>query len=284
LCEVVHTAHEQGIVHRDLKPANVMVVARAGRLLPKLLDLGIAKMTDAAASTEVGVDTTSTGEHAITGESTAPLDAALTGEGSVVGSPLYMAPEQWSAPQSVDARTDVYALSVLFYEALTRRRPFGGSSVEAVALAHAKAAPPPLGDEFPAALHAALSRGLAKRQEDRPGGALDLAAVVRAASGLEAEREALPRLDDETRAAVLADAPPPIADAVAALDGARHGYQQRDVVREIVAAICHWLGVMALACRSRLAQRPESELLVALTRRRLDDAEWLALAQKLCAP
>src|SRR5687768_10814433 len=46
ICEVVHTAHEQGIVHRDLKPANVMVLARAGRLLPKLLDLGIAKLDD----------------------------------------------------------------------------------------------------------------------------------------------------------------------------------------------------------------------------------------------
>src|SRR5690349_10883084 len=43
ICEVVHTAHEQGIVHRDLKPANVLVLARAGRLLPKLLDFGIAK-------------------------------------------------------------------------------------------------------------------------------------------------------------------------------------------------------------------------------------------------
>src|SRR6188508_3508553 len=46
ICEVVHTAHEQGIVHRDLKPGNVMVLARAGRLLPKLLDFGIAKLDD----------------------------------------------------------------------------------------------------------------------------------------------------------------------------------------------------------------------------------------------
>src|SRR5262245_47767088 len=47
LCQVIHSAHEQGIVHRDVKPANVMVVNRAGRLLPKLLDLGIARLTDA---------------------------------------------------------------------------------------------------------------------------------------------------------------------------------------------------------------------------------------------
>jgi serine/threonine protein kinase len=51
LCEVVHTAHEQGIVHRDLKPANVMVIARAGRMLPKLLDLGVAKLTTTVETT-----------------------------------------------------------------------------------------------------------------------------------------------------------------------------------------------------------------------------------------
>ncbi|HEY0990028.1 MAG TPA: protein kinase, partial [Kofleriaceae bacterium] len=52
LCEVVHTAHEQGIVHRDLKPDNVMVLSRAGRLLPKLLDLGVAKLVTGAPATE----------------------------------------------------------------------------------------------------------------------------------------------------------------------------------------------------------------------------------------
>src|SRR5688572_3558685 len=48
ICEVVHSAHEQGIVHRDLKPSNVMVLSRAGRLLPKLLDFGIAKAIEGA--------------------------------------------------------------------------------------------------------------------------------------------------------------------------------------------------------------------------------------------
>src|SRR6185436_8163859 len=52
LCEVVHTAHEQGIVHRDLKPDNIMVLSRAGRLLPKLLDLGVAKLVTRAAATQ----------------------------------------------------------------------------------------------------------------------------------------------------------------------------------------------------------------------------------------
>jgi serine/threonine-protein kinase len=70
ICEVVHTAHEQGIVHRDLKPDNVMVISRAGRLLPKLLDFGIA--------------------HAMS--ETRPSTSAQTG---VRGSPQYRAPEVW---------------------------------------------------------------------------------------------------------------------------------------------------------------------------------------------
>src|SRR5690606_17214437 len=69
LCEVVHTVHEQGIVHRDLKPANVMVVARAGMVFPKLLDMGVAR----------------------------DFTSELTAEAQrgPAGTPLYMAPEQW---------------------------------------------------------------------------------------------------------------------------------------------------------------------------------------------
>src|SRR5687767_181823 len=73
ICEVVHTAHEQGIVHRDLKPDNVMVISRAGRLLPKLLDFGIA--------------------HAMFDPKPDP-----SGSGTIRGSPSYLAPELWLDP------------------------------------------------------------------------------------------------------------------------------------------------------------------------------------------
>ncbi|MGH7633999.1 MAG: serine/threonine-protein kinase, partial [Gemmatimonadaceae bacterium] len=107
LCEVVHTAHEQGIVHRDIKPANVMVIARAGRLLPKLCDLGIAKLLDSH-------------DPADGADGDAPSEGPeFTQRGAVIGSPFYMAPEQWADAAAVDARTDVYALGVLAYEALT---------------------------------------------------------------------------------------------------------------------------------------------------------------------
>jgi serine/threonine protein kinase len=91
LCEVVQTAHDAGIVHRDLKPANVMVVARAGRLLPKLLDLGIARFADAS-------------ERAVT----ADLDAddapvTVTRAGDLVGSPAFMAPEHASTMRARSA-------------------------------------------------------------------------------------------------------------------------------------------------------------------------------------
>ena len=165
LCEVVETAHERGIVHRDIKPQNVMVIARAGTLLPKLLDLGIAKdaagvvpapetpasllgmaalrrfmlasaiapsgngyaSADAPALTTVkrlrNPDAASSAETAVPEErlgsapraSTPSLRSApstLTGQGDLMGSPSYMAPEQWVSGDLVTRQCDIYALSL----------------------------------------------------------------------------------------------------------------------------------------------------------------------------
>jgi eukaryotic-like serine/threonine-protein kinase len=180
LCEVVNAAHDQGIVHRDLKPANVMVLSRAGRLSPKLLDFGVAKFLDLA-----------TGEFAHGDEERNPH---ATRAGAVVGSPSYMAPEQWVAPGAVDARTDLYAMGVLTFEALTGRLPFTGATVKAVAAAHARNPLPPLGLAFPVELDAVLARVTAKQPAARPASALEFAAAFRAAAVRAVEKPELLQL------------------------------------------------------------------------------------------
>jgi serine/threonine-protein kinase len=95
------TAHEHGIVHRDLKPENIFLARLPdGRVQPKLLDFGIAKLKNAR-------------------------DLRLTSAGSVMGSPLYMAPEQ-ARGEDVDERADIWALCVVLYEAMTGQPPFNG--------------------------------------------------------------------------------------------------------------------------------------------------------------
>src|SRR5207244_3157389 len=122
ICEVVQTAHEAGIIHRDLKPANVMVISRAGRLLPKLLDFGIAKLLDKERALKADVDSSAiTIEQAAGPRSSEPTQhrAPLIETAGAIGSPSYMSPEQWERAALADARTDIYALGVLSYEAIT---------------------------------------------------------------------------------------------------------------------------------------------------------------------
>jgi serine/threonine-protein kinase len=119
LCEVLHDAHEQGIVHRDVKPDNVMVLSKSGRLLPKLLDLGVAKLGD---ETDAGKEKNKDKNKE---------------KWKLTGSPLYMAPEQWKDASTVDRRTDVYALGMLGYEALTGKPPFRGNTLIEIAKQHA---------------------------------------------------------------------------------------------------------------------------------------------------
>jgi eukaryotic-like serine/threonine-protein kinase len=140
-------AHAKGIVHRDLKPENVLLVAEdVGSLVPKVLDFGIAKFR----------------EEQVEGE-------RLTVEKTLVGTPQYMSPEQCSWTQTVDARSDVWALAVMLYELAAGKPPFDGPNMRAVLMAIGAEQPTPLvdlaaGDDE---LWAIVRRGLEKDRELR---------------------------------------------------------------------------------------------------------------------
>jgi eukaryotic-like serine/threonine-protein kinase len=161
LAEALAAAHERGIVHRDLKPANVMV-SGDGRV--KVLDFGLAKVT------EVGRESAATVTH------------ALTGDGVVMGTVPYMSPEQVSG-RAVDRRTDIFALGVVIYEMATGRRPFLGPSPAELVSAILRDAPPPLAElrpGLPADLAEFVGRCLQKHAEDRFATAGDLLAALQA--------------------------------------------------------------------------------------------------------
>ena len=287
LCQVVHTAHEQGIVHRDIKPANVMMVSRAGRLLPKLLDLGIARLTDAPLLEQVGqVAEMSTAAAA----AAAPLN--VTGHrDSHIGTPQYMAPEQWVDPRRADARTDVYALGVLCHEMLTGRRPFDGLGLMEVARAHARKPVPPLGDGFPPELDAVLARAMAKRAADRYATPLELAEALRGAAAVaDDDPDELPELPPELRELGLTLAPAPIAEALSLVEAARGPRALAAALAQAARTSLRLVGGLALAARVHAGpggERDEPEALELLARLRsagLDGAGWLALARALCRP
>ena len=221
ICEVVQTAHDQGIIHRDLKPANVMVLSRAGRLLPKLLDFGIAKLLEDA------VEATDPAQRELLGPSgVVPIDekalrTGLTQRGPYIGTPHYMAPEQWLNAAAVDQRTDIYALAVMSFEALTGRRPFEGTTTLELAREHASKPLPALGADLPEALYDVLSRELAMRGPAGGACVLECAAGFGGAASLTEEPDQLPQIDDAIRERTIAEGPQPIAEALSALEASR---------------------------------------------------------------
>jgi serine/threonine protein kinase len=148
--------HAHGIVHRDLKPDNIMVVGGAGAVGSiKLIDFGIARHVD-----EVG-------------------SLAMTRRGAVLGTPLYMAPEQVRGGL-VDQRTDLYAVGTVLFELLAGRPPFGGLGVSLVLAAQLEKIPPRV-DEIRPAVAAALAAVVARCLEKDPGARYDDAASLIAA-------------------------------------------------------------------------------------------------------
>jgi tRNA A-37 threonylcarbamoyl transferase component Bud32 len=149
ILEALEHAHGHGVIHRDLKPDNVMVVEKDGRRVVKLLDFGLAKITET--KLEDG--------------------RQLTTAGTVFGTPRYMSPEQ-AAGEPTDQRADLYSVGVMLYELLSGKPPFSGASTVDVLRLHLTAPPPALEVEGmdPAqqeALGALLEKAMAKAPKDR---------------------------------------------------------------------------------------------------------------------
>jgi eukaryotic-like serine/threonine-protein kinase len=152
-------AHEAGIVHRDIKPENVMV---RRDLIVKVLDFGLAKLTEAPAR---AVDT-----------QVPTVPGISTETGMIMGTPRYMSPEQARA-EKMDARTDIFSLGVVLYEMVTGRLPFTGTTASEVIAAILRDEAPPLAESLadaPAELEHIVSSALRKDRAERYQTARDL--------------------------------------------------------------------------------------------------------------
>ncbi|MBX9696213.1 MAG: protein kinase, partial [Cyanobacteria bacterium] len=144
ISEALGYAHERNLVHRDVKPANILVCEDNGKMIVKLLDFGLAKNV---------VDDN--------------CSQRLTQSGQVIGSPLYMSPEQCLG-QTVDTRSDVYSLGCLMYECLRGEPPFYGKNALDTMAMHIISEPPVLEPaEHPSDLCNIINRCLKKDPSDR---------------------------------------------------------------------------------------------------------------------
>ncbi|MEM6989398.1 MAG: serine/threonine-protein kinase [Myxococcota bacterium] len=155
-------AHERGLVHRDFKPDNVMIDA-TGRV--RVMDFGLARASGVRPEPQPGMLATELG--ATLPEAT-PLTSQVTRAGVLVGTPAYMAPEQFARAGS-DARTDQFSFCVALWEALYGDRPFAGERLTELcfAVSEGELLDPPRDTVVPARMRQVLTRGLSPAAEDR---------------------------------------------------------------------------------------------------------------------
>ncbi len=176
ILDALEAAHDKGIVHRDLKPENIFLTKdSSGGLRVKILDFGVSRFTGETASIR------------------------LTRTGNVLGTPCYMSPEQAKGRTDVDQRSDIWAVGVILYEALTGRLPFSGENYNEVIaniLIEEAMEPSMLVSPFSESLEAVIMGALEKELDDRYSSASEFAEDLRLAM----ENPGL----DEWRAAVMA--------------------------------------------------------------------------------
>jgi eukaryotic-like serine/threonine-protein kinase len=181
-CEGLAEAHAAGIVHRDLKPANLFLARKSdGTMRVKLLDFGISKLLAAPGSGGVS--------------------SSMTSTQALMGSPLYMSPEQLRSSKNVDRRTDIWSMGIILYELLGGRSPFDSETLPEVCARIMTEPPPPL-TGVAKGLAAVVMRCLAKDPKDRFADVAQLAKAL-AASGSADARVAADRITRVVRAPAI---------------------------------------------------------------------------------
>jgi eukaryotic-like serine/threonine-protein kinase len=197
IAEALAHAHEQGIIHRDLKPDNVFLARRGrakGRELVKVLDFGLAKLASDSA-----------------------LGPSITRDGTVFGTPEYMAPEQ-AEGEKLDGRTDVYALGIILYQLLCGDVPFRASSFVALLTKQVSDKPEPPSLKCPEAgiphgLEEIVLRCLAKKPKDRYETAQELADALATFAASDASgMMLLPTRNDSSGARPIPSPPPTVVE------------------------------------------------------------------------
>lgn len=215
-------AHAAGIVHRDLKPSNVMLTASGA---VKVLDFGLAELAHEAPAT---VDETLTATNPV-----------HTLQGTVMGTPGYMSPEQ-AEGKPTDARSDIFSFGVLLYEMATGRRAFSATTNAATMVAVIAREPEPvmaLRPDLPADFLRLLTRYLRKSPERRPQSMSDVRVLL---EDLVAEPEAVP---------------PAVSPA-----SAESGWRIKSIAAAVAAALVLLSGALLWRARSGLPAAPSTDI------------------------